>query len=94
MTPSTSGVPSGFILSHIISGSMPARRCMPVRASKSSWMRFRLPRQSELRNEPPSSSSSRPRKHVHHTRATFGSHGRGMNVSGSGIPTSSQASGP
>ena len=77
MTPSTSGVPSGFILSHIISGSMPARRCIPVRDSKSSWMRFRLPRQSEVRNEPPSSSSSRPRKHVHHTRATFGSHGQG-----------------
>ena len=87
-------MPSGFILSHIISGSVPARRCSPVRCSNSAWIRFRLPRQSEVRNEPPSFSSSRLRKHVHQTRAILGSHGSTWNVSGSGTPTSSQASGP
>ena len=38
--------------------------------------------------------SSRPRKQVHQTRATFGSQGSGTNVSASGMPTSSAASGP
>ena len=92
--PSTEGVPSAFSLSHIISGSVPARRCRPVAASNSAWIRFRLPRQSELRKAPGSSRSSRLRKHVHQTRAVFGSQGSGWNVSGSGIPTSSGASGP
>ena len=41
-----------------------------------------------------SSSSSRLRKHVHQTRATLLSHGSTSNVSGSGMPTSSAASGP
>ena len=46
-----SGVPSSLRLSHIISGSVPARRWSPVAASNSAWMRFRLPRQSEVRND-------------------------------------------
>ena len=94
MTPSTEGAPSGPILSHIISGSIPARRCKPVRPSNSSWMRRRFPRQSEVSTSPGPSRSSRLRKHVHQTRATRESHGNTWNVSGSGIPTSSQASGP
>ena len=47
-------------------------------------MRWRLPRQSELRNAPGASRSSRLRKRVHQTRATFGSQGSCANVSGSG----------
>ena len=35
MTPSTDGVPSSFSFSHIISGSVPARRWRPVASSKS-----------------------------------------------------------
>ena len=94
MTPLTSGVPSSFMFSHIISGSVPARRWSPVAASNSAWIRFRLPRQSEVRKEAGSFGSSRLRKHVHQTRATLVSHGSTWKVSGSGMPTSSAASGP
>ena len=94
MTPWTSGVPSSFIFSHIISGSAPARRCRPVAASNSACSRRRFPRLSEVRNAPGFSRSSRLRKHWHQTRATFESQGSGWNVSGSGRPTSSAASGP
>ena len=89
-----SGVPSSFRLSHIISGSVPARRWSPVAASNSAWIRLRLPRQSEVRKAPGFSRSSRLRKQVHQTRATLRSHGSTSNVSGSGMPTSSAASGP
>ena len=63
-------------------------------SSNSAWWRLRFPRQSEERNAAGFSRSSRLRKQVHQTRATFGSHGSGWNVSGSGMPTSSAASGP
>ena len=92
--PVTAGVPSSFSSSHIISGSVPARRWRPVASSNSAWMRLRFPRQSEVRNAAGSSRSSRLRKQLHQTRATFGSHGSGWKVSGSGTPTSSAASGP
>ena len=62
--PSTVGLPSASTLSHIISGSQPARRCMPVSDSNSAWRRLRFPRQSEVRKAPPSTSSSRPRNSV------------------------------
>ncbi len=92
--PSTVGLPSASTFSHIISGSQPARRCMPVSDSNSAWSRLRFPRQSEVRKAPPSTSSSRPRNSVQKMRAVFVSHGRTQNVSGSGMPTSSRASGP
>ena len=92
--PSNVGLPSSSALSQIISGSRPARRCMPVFSVNAAWISLRLLRQSAVRYEPPSSRSSRPRKQVHHTRATFVSHGSTWNVSGSGRPTSSAASGP
>ncbi len=57
-------------------------------------MRRRFPRQSDVRKAPGPSRSSRFRKHVHQTRATRESHGSTANVSGSGMPTSSHASGP
>ena len=50
--PSTEGVPSSFSLSHIISGSVPARRWRPVSSSNSACIRCRFPRQSEERNAP------------------------------------------
>ena len=92
--PSTEGVPSGLVLSHIISGSHPTCRLSPVSAVNCSWMRWRLPRQSEERKAPGSSSSSRPRNRVQNTRATLWSHGSRSKVSTSGSPTSSAASGP
>ena len=65
-----------------------------MRSSNSSAIRCRFPRQSAVRNAPAFLRSSRLRKQVHQTRATRLSHGSCMKVSGSGMPTSSIASGP
>ena len=78
------------LLSHIPAEPMPATNAGFF--WNSSWMMRRLPRQSEERKPPGSSSSSRLRKQTQNTRATRLSQGSWQKVSGSGMPISSISS--
>ena len=88
------GEPSSFLVNHIISGSVPTLNWYPCFFLNSWACILKFPRQSDVKCAPGLSLSSLFLKQVTNTLATFLSHGSWQNVSGSGIPTSSLASGP